>query len=136
MASEKSRINVEMADALGGVVVPSIVAAAYGIYRLAFVDMRSSNGLILTVLGSLSLISAWLFQFRASVVAPWLLGWYTFGILGCIGFGIAIAERSGIAVAAGAMFWLLFGWYALNRVSRFRRFRMRWWAAPRTLDHI
>jgi len=109
-------------ESTGGVVLPSIIAVGYGIYLLLADDLHSTDGWILTILGLLSLFSMMASRkWHVAALTPLALGWYTFVVLGCLGLGIAISEGSEIRVMVSSVFWVLFGWYTLSRISRFRR---------------
>jgi FtsH-binding integral membrane protein len=110
------------AEVTGGVVLPSLMAVACGVYLLVAIDIQSSNGWILTILGVLSLFSVMASPRWPSVtlVQP-VLGWYTFALLGCLGLGLTISEAAGFRAFVTSVFWLLFGLYTLNRSSRYRR---------------
>ena len=114
---------IQQSELTGGVVLPAIIAVGYGFYLLASVDSGSSNGLVMALLGALALVAPFLAKrWPTASLLPIGLGWYTFGILGCLGLGLALAERSGWLTLGANFFWLVFGWYVLNRAARFRRF--------------
>jgi hypothetical protein len=114
---------INQAEVHGGVILPSLVAAGIGIYKLSMYSVKSSSSIVLVALGLFSIISVFL-SAKWSIFAwcPIVLGWYAFGILGCMGIGLAISENSGLSVSAICVFWLIYGWYTLSRARKFRRF--------------
>lgn len=121
-SDQTAGVALRESEAVGGIILPALLALAVGAYKMATQPWPTTNGQLLLVLGGLALVGGALASLR-----PWLawfaapLGLYTFTIIGCFAFAMAISEESGWQVASTAFFWIVFGWYTMARMGSLRR---------------
>lgn len=114
---------LELSEVTGGVLLPALFSIGIGGYKMVTLPWPSTNGQLLLIFGMMAFAGSSLAQWR-----PWLAGLaaplalYTFAVLGCLAFVLAISERSGWQVVLFACFWVLFGWHLLSRMQRLWRF--------------
>jgi signal transduction histidine kinase len=120
---EERMTATEQAEIFGGIVVPAGFATLFALYELIAVDSQSTRGWLLLFLALASVGSTFLVaKFAFASLVPIAFGWFIFGVLGCVGLALALAEQSGWIAIGSSVFALLFGWYTIERARRFRRY--------------
>ena len=113
---------VVSAERLGVVVLPTLIGLGYGIYLLIAENMKTTNGVILALLGGLTLLVTPAYQrSKLALIPGFALGIYMFGIIGCMALGLAISERPNWGVVLLALFWTILGWRLLAGAQQLRR---------------